>query len=207
MTGLAAPVGQMAHAGPGFGQARAGGRADRHGLGKAVGVLRALAQQAQRARVIGHRPARGWQQVAVGLVHQDQVGHLHDAALDPLQFVAARRRQQQDEQVRHLCDQGFGLADAHRLDQDHVMARGLAQADRLARAAGDAAQMGAGRAGPDIGARVARQKLHPRLVPQDRTARPGRGRIDRQHRDAQPLFGQHRAERLDEGRLAHPRRA
>ncbi len=32
-----------------------------------------------------------------------------------------------------------------------------------------------------------RQPLHPRLVAEDRAARAGRGRVDRQHRDAQAL--------------------
>ena len=60
------------------------------------------------------------EQRAVGLVDEDQVGQLDDAALQPLQFVAGGRRQDQQEHVDHLGDRGFGLAGADRLDQHRV---------------------------------------------------------------------------------------
>ena len=75
---------------------------------------------------------------AVGLVDQHQIGELDNAALDPLQFVACRRRQDQDEHVDDIGDRCFGLADADRLDQYRVEPRRLAQQDGLARAARDA---------------------------------------------------------------------
>ena len=46
-------------------------------------------------------------EVAVGLVDQDQVGQFDDAALEPLQFVAGGRRQDQHEHVDHLGDGRF----------------------------------------------------------------------------------------------------
>ena len=110
-------------------------------LGKPVGVLRAAAQQAQRAGIIGAGAHRRGLQLAIGLVHQDQVGHLHDPALDALQLVPARRGQQQHEQIAEIRHHGFGLAHAHRLDQHHVEPRRLAQRHRLARAARHAAEL------------------------------------------------------------------
>ena len=53
------------------------------------------AQQMQRRLIIGLGPARRRQELAVGLVDQDQVGELDDAALDALQLVAGARREQQ----------------------------------------------------------------------------------------------------------------
>ena len=67
------------------------------------------------------------------LVMTIMVGHLHDAALDALQFVAGTGNLQQHEHVHHRVHGGFRTADAHRLDEDDVEARGLAQHDRLAR--------------------------------------------------------------------------
>jgi hypothetical protein len=74
------------------------------------------------------------------LLTRIEVGDLHDAALDPLQLVAAARGDQQAEDVGHLGNHGLGLADADGLDQHHVVPRRLGQRDGLARAPGDAAK-------------------------------------------------------------------
>ena len=64
-------------------------------------------------------------------------------------------RQQQHEDVEHLRHHRLRLADADGLDQHDVEARRLAERDRLARPAGDAAQMRGRGGGADIGVRVA----------------------------------------------------
>ena len=157
--------------------------------------------------VVRYGTSGGGGEVAVGLVDQDQVGQFDDALLEPLQLVAAGRRQDQHEQVDHVGDRRLGLADPDGFDQHHIEPGRLAHQSRLARAARDAAERAGGRRGPDEGARIARKLLHARLVAEDRAARAWRRRIDRQHRDAVALADQVQAERLDEGRLADPGRA
>src|SRR5689334_7369753 len=49
----------------------------------------AAAHQVKRGLIIGHRPTRERQAVAIRLVHGEPVGELENAALDPLQLVPA----------------------------------------------------------------------------------------------------------------------
>jgi hypothetical protein len=197
-----APRGEGLHVLPRLSQALNSKRRNRQCLGKAVRVLRTSAQKLQRPRVIRDSAHRGGFQVAVGLVHQDQVGHLHDPAFHPLQLVAPRRGKEEDEEVAQFRDDGFALPDAHRLDQDQIEARGLAQRHRFAGAAGDAAKLGLAGRGANEGAGVTRQTLHPGLVAQDRPAGAGGGGVDGKDGDLQPLPRQHQAEGLDEGGFA-----
>src|SRR5439155_1373188 len=60
---------------------------------------------------------------------------LEDALLDPLQFVARAGQQQDQEEVDHRGDRELRLPDADRLDQHDVVARRLADEQRLPRAA------------------------------------------------------------------------
>ena len=109
-------------------------------LGEPFGVLRAFAQQPQRACVIGHCAGGGGAQITIGLVHQDQIGDFHDPALDPLQFIPARGRQKQHEKIAHLGHHRFGLAHAHCLDQDNIKPCRLTKRHRRAGAARHAAE-------------------------------------------------------------------
>ncbi len=138
----AAPVRQRVHLLPCLTQAPVLDGRDRHRLGKVFRVLRTFADQPQRTGIIGTRALGSRFEITIGLVHQNQVGHLHDATLHPLQLVAPRRSQQKQEQVRHLGDHGFGLPHADRLDQDQIIARRFAKPHSLARAPRHTAQFG-----------------------------------------------------------------
>ena len=92
----------------------------------------------ERVGVVGGCPGRGGEEVAVGLVHDDEVGELHDSSFDALELVAGARRDQHEEEVDHGRDGHLRLSDADRLDQHDVEARGFAQQQRLPCAAGDA---------------------------------------------------------------------
>ncbi len=144
---------------------------------------------------------------AVGLVDEDQIGQFDDAALQSLQLVAGGRRQDQEEHVDHVGDGRFGLAGADGLDQHRIEPRRLADEDRLARMAGDAAGPLAGRGRADEGRRRARQFGHPRLVAEDGAAAAFRSGIDREHGDAMAARDAVEAEALDEGRFAGAGRA
>ena len=58
----------------------------------------------------------------------------------PCSSSPAPGQREHEEEVDHLGDRGLALADADRLDQDDVEARGLAEEHRLARAPRDAAR-------------------------------------------------------------------
>ena len=70
--------------------------------------------------------------VAVCLVDDDDIGHLHQAALYPLELVARTGDEQEAEGVDQVGHLGLGLADPDRFDQDYVIPGGLAEEDRLA---------------------------------------------------------------------------
>ena len=76
--------------------------------------------------------------VTVGLVDDDAVSHLHDAALDTLELVARASQLDEQEEVDHRMDGRLALAHADGLDEDGVEACGLTEDDRLARLTGHA---------------------------------------------------------------------
>jgi len=80
-------------------------------------------------------------------------------------------------------------------------------AQRLARLLGDAAERSRGRAGPDEGALVDRQLLHPGLVAEDRAAADARRGVDRQDGYTVAALDQMQTQHLDEGALADARHA
>ena len=94
----------------------------------------------ERAGVVGRGRGRRRGEVAVSLVDDDEIGELHDPALQPLQLVATRRRDEHEEHVDHRGDRDLGLPDADGLDQHGVEPRRFAEQERFARAARDAAQ-------------------------------------------------------------------
>ena len=144
--------------------------------------------------------------LAVGLVHDQHVGELENAFLDPLQLVACARLEQHREQVDHRVHLDLRLADADGLDDHDVEARRLADEHRLARAMGNTAERATRRCRTDVRAGLARQTLHARLVAEDASAGYGARRIDREHRDRLPRRDERQAERLDERALADARR-
>ena len=137
-----------------------------------------------------------------------QVGQLHHALLDGLQVVAGVGQLQQHEHVGHAGHRGLALADADGLDDDDVVAGGLAHQHRLARLLGHAAQRAAGGAGADEGALVAptaapcascrRGSSRPTTLDDGSTASTA---------TRWPLLDQEQAQRLDEGALADARHA
>ena len=64
--------------------------------------------------------------VAIGLVDDDGIGHLHDAALDPLELIPRPSELDEEEEVYHRVYGRLALTDPDGLDKDRVEARGLA---------------------------------------------------------------------------------
>ena len=170
-------------------------------------VRRPRRQDVQRRAILGRGKLGAGDIVAVGLVDRDHVGELDDAFLERLQLVAGAGQRQHQEKIGHVGDRNFRLADADGLDQDHVVARGLAKQHGLARLRRDAAERAGRRRGADEGVGVVGELRHARLVGEDRAAGAPRRRIDRQHRDLAALPGEHAAQRVDHGRLADARGA
>ncbi len=135
-------------------------------------VRRRRRQDTQRARIFGGRLA-GARGIDVGLVDRHHIRLFDDAPLDALELVAGARQGEHEEEVGHVGDRGFRLADADRLDQQDVEARRLAKDHRLAGSRGDASQRSGGRRRTDEGVGISREPRHPRLVAEDRAA--GRG--------------------------------
>ena len=166
---------------------------------------RRSAADAQR-RLICACGARRRRRIDVGLVDDDEVGELDHALLDRLQVVAGVGQLQQHEHVGHAGDRRLALADADGLDDDDVVAGGLARRSIASRvfSATPPSVPPRGR-GPDERARVDRQSLHARLVAEDRAA--GDARADGSTASTAtrwPPADQVQAQRLDEGRLADP---
>ena len=143
-------------------------------------------EQRQCCAVVGDRAPRGGGEVAVRLVDQDQVGELDDALLEALELVAARRRQDQGEQVDEIGDRGlhWPTPTVSTITTSKPAASQTSPASRVRRATppsvppvGEGRMKRRGRA-RETGMRV----LSPRIEP------PGAGStVDREHRD--PVAG------------------
>ena len=103
--------------------------------------------------------------------------------------------------VAHLLHVRLRLADAHRLDHDHVERR-RERLGGLARGGGQAAEAPAGGGRADQDAVVAWVVLDPRAVAQQRAAGALRGRVHRQHRHASGRLAPLAHERGQQRRLA-----
>ena len=131
---------------PHLGDAGAGeGRAGEHPGGPR---RRSGPHEVEGGGVVGGGVGGDGGEIAVGLVDDDEIGELHDPALEPLELVAAAGRHEHEEEVDHRRDLHLRLADADGLDQHDVEAGGLAQQQRFAGAPGDAAERPAGRRRP-----------------------------------------------------------
>src|SRR5439155_12371693 len=133
-----------------------------------------------------------------------RVGQLEDALLYALELVARAREHEDQEEADHRGDRELGLPDADRLDQHDVVARRLADEERLPRPPRDTPERARGRARADEGLGRGREARHARLVAQDAAARERARRVDGEHGDLLPETDQMEAESLDEGALAHP---
>ena len=165
------------------------------------------AHEMERVRVVGRRVPRQVGQLAVGLVDDDEVGELDDAALHSLQLVARARSEEQHEQVDHAGHRNLRLADSNGLDEHDVEAGGLTHQERFTRAPRHAPERSPRRRRADERLGSPRELLHARLVAEDRPAAAHARRVDREHRNAMPRIHEVQAERFDERRLPRARRA
>ena len=106
---------------------------------------------------------------AVGLVHDEDVGNLHDAGLERLHFVAGAWHERHDRDVGRADDVHFVLADADRLDDDDVLAGGVEHERGVAGRARQAAQVSARRHAADehafVGACACIRRRSPSTAP------------------------------------------
>ena len=121
-------------------------------------------------------------QRVVRLVHDDHVRDLHHAGLQRLHGVARARHQHEHDRVGVVDDVDLGLADADRLHQHVVLARGVHQQHRLERGLRQAAERPAARHRADVDALVEEVLGQPDPVAQQGALRERAGRVDRQHR-------------------------
>ena len=80
----------------------------------------------QRGAVFGCGRGFALEIVAICLVDRYYVGKLHEALLDALQLVTGAGQHQREEEVGHVGDRGFRLADADGFNQHDIEACGLA---------------------------------------------------------------------------------
>ena len=168
------------------------------------GRERVARDQRQHRLDLGHHAIDS---LAVGLVHDEDVGDLHDAGLERLHLVAQPRHEDHHAHVGGAHDLDLVLADADRLDQDHVLARGREHRDDVIGGRGEAAQVPARGHRADEDAGVGGVRLHPDPVAEDRAAAEGRARVHGDDADALPFGPQQRREPVHERRLARAGRA
>ncbi len=156
----------------------------------------------QRTAELGLGQTRTVDVVAVGLVDNNAVSHLHDAALDALKFVARACKLDQQEEVDHRMDGSLALTYADSLYKYIVVARRLTEHNRFAGLAGHSAERTGRRAGTDERRRMDGEFLHPRLVAEYRSLGALARRIDGEHREFAAVAQHMQAEHINRRTLA-----
>ena len=85
---------------------------------------------------LGSRQLRLVDVVAIRLVDDDAICHLHDASFDALQLIACTRQLDQQEEIDHGMHSGLTLSHTDGLHKDRVESRGFAKHDGLTRLTG-----------------------------------------------------------------------
>ena len=98
------------------------------GVGEHLGCPSALGsrEQVERITEVRCRQLGTLGIVAIGLIDDDAVGHLHDAALDALQLVARACQLDEEEEVDHGVHGGLALTYTYRLHENLIEPSGLA---------------------------------------------------------------------------------
>ena len=162
-------------------------------------------EQAQGLLVLARRLTGKGAIAAVVLIDDQEVGHFHDAPLDALQFVSTSGQHQQQECVRQIPDGRFGLAHAHRLDNDAIKTRRFAEQNGLVGSTRNAPEVGGSRARPHKCSRLFRQRVHPGLVAQQAAPRSRTRGVDGEHGYTVPPVQKNLTKRFNEGALSHAR--
>ena len=151
-----------------------------------------------------HRPVRS---LAIRLVHDEDVGDLHDPGLERLDLVAGARHQHDDRDVGGADDVHFVLAHADRFDEDDVLAGGVEDERGVGGRARQPAEVAARRHAADEDAGVGDVRLHADAVAEDRAAGVRAGRIDRDDADGLARSAELRDQAIDQRALAGAGRA
>ena len=69
--------------------------------------------------------------VTIRLIDDDPVRHLHDPALDALQFVSSTGKLDQQEEIDHRVDSRLALSDTDRFDKYRIESGSFAKNDRF----------------------------------------------------------------------------
>ncbi len=128
----------------------------------------------------GHQPVRAF---TIGLVDDEDVGNLHDPGLQRLHIVSRTGHQRDNRDVGRPDDIHLVLANAHRLDDDRVLAGGVEHQRRVAGRPRQAAEVAPRRHAADEHVLVRGMGLHPQAVAEDRAAAERAGGIDGDHAD------------------------
>ena len=164
----------------------------------------ALRRERQHAADLAHH--RVGQRV-VGLVDDDDVGDLHDPGLQRLDRVARAGHEHEHDRVGVVDDVDLGLADADRLEEDVVLARGVHEQRGLQRRLAQPAERAAVGHRADEDAGVEEVLGQADAVAEQRAVGERRRRVDREHGDLAVLRAAQLGQRADERRLARAGRA
>ncbi len=107
-----------------------------------------------------------------------------------------------DRDVRRADDLDFVLANAHGLDEDDVLPRGVEGKRNVARGARQSAKVAARRHAADEDAGIAGMRLHPHAIAKDRAAGERARRVDGDDADRTARGADGRRQLVDERALA-----
>ncbi len=145
--------------------------------------------------------------VTVGLVHHEDVRHLHEPGLHGLHGIARLRHEGDHRGIRLLDDVQLRLPHSDRLDEDPREAGRVHELDDVAGSGGEAPQASARGHAADENVRIQGVRLHPDAVAQHRPASERARGIDGDDADPLALRAETRGQPVHECRLARARRS
>ena len=165
-------------------------------------ATRRRGKQMQCAAELGGSQLGAFHIIAVALVDNYAIGHLHDAALYALQLIAGAGKLYEQEEVDHRVNGGFALPHTHGFYKDVIVAGCLAQHYGFAGLASHTAQRPCRWAGTYERIFLHRKLLHTGLVAKYRTLGEFATRVDGKHGKFAAAIEHMQSENVDRRTLA-----
>ena len=143
--------------------------------------------------------------IAVGLVDDNAIRHLHDTPFDALQFISRARQLNQQKEIHHGVYRSFTLPHSHRFDEYLIKPSCLAQDNRLTGLSCHSAQRTCRGAGADKSIGMDGQFLHAGLIAQDTAFGTLTAGVDGQDSQLSSLSEHMQPENINGGTLAGTR--
>ena len=138
----------------------------------------------------------------ISLVHDEDVGNLHNSRLQHLDAVAQAGHQHEHRHIHAAVDRDLSLSHAHRLDDDDLESGSLDHAAHGLGCGSEPARASTRGQAAHVNTRITLTSVDSDAIAEQRTAGQRTARVDRNDSNASPLPAQPAHHCVDQGALA-----